>query len=138
MINGIPAAHQPTSVYRYYDGPILLYIGITKDLLERNEQHARDKSWYRYATHMTIEHYPSRQAALDAEAEAIQNEEPVFNISGASDWQKRQLGYTRDHSTRTTSEGGLITISCDDCDWTAYTGDWRTAARWAQAHELKQ
>lgn len=71
----------PTELYRYFDDAgVLLYVGISFSTLQRALQHRRDKSWWRYAKTIDIEHYDTRDAALEAERLAIVNERPLCNI----------------------------------------------------------
>lgn len=73
-------ADKATSLYRLFGGDdALLYIGIAGNPGRRFEQHAKDKPWWSEVCRVTIEHHPSRTAALLAEAEAIRSEHPQFN-----------------------------------------------------------
>lgn len=72
----------PTALYRYFDADDqLLYIGITGDLAVREVSHIRDSSWMEFAARSTIERYPTRRDALDAERDAIETERPLFNVT---------------------------------------------------------
>lgn len=72
----------PTALYRYFDVEgHLLYVGITGDLAVREVSHIRDSSWMDFAARATIERYPTRRAALDAERDAIEAEKPLFNVT---------------------------------------------------------
>jgi hypothetical protein len=72
---------EPTSLYRFYDARgVLLYIGITNDMARRFGNHGEKKSWHPIAVQVSIQHYPSREAALAAEAAAIVAEAPLYNI----------------------------------------------------------
>lgn len=70
-----------TQLYRQFnrDGK-LLYVGISINAFERFRQHAKDKTWIDTVASMTIEHFASRQEALDAERAAIESECPLWNI----------------------------------------------------------
>lgn len=71
-----------TGVYRAYDSQDrLLYVGISKDVLDRLGQH-RSSGWAQYVTNLTIEYFPTRQQALEAESRAIKDEDPVWNSAG--------------------------------------------------------
>lgn len=73
-------AHEPTSLYRFYDAAsTLLYIGITARGRGRWHNHAADKPWWPAVTTATIEHHPNRAAALAAERAAIIAEKPLHN-----------------------------------------------------------
>lgn len=70
-----------SELYRYFanDGQ-LLYVGISLNTVARAVQHRNDKHWWDTVTTMTIERFPSREAAAVAEVEAIRTEGPLFNI----------------------------------------------------------
>ncbi len=71
----------PQALYRFYDNHgHLLYIGITMDLGSRWYAHDRGKPWWTDVASATVEHYPSRDAVLAAEAAAIQRERPLWNV----------------------------------------------------------
>lgn len=77
----MPSASQPAALYRFYDADkTLLYIGITNSIGRRFDQHSADKPWYAKTSYTTIEHYPSRAIALEAEKAAIKAERPVHNV----------------------------------------------------------
>lgn len=70
----------PHAVYRIYhaDGS-LLYIGVTWNPQQRLRQHQGWISRYRVPCRVTLTWYGNRVAAYDAEAEAIQAEQPLNN-----------------------------------------------------------
>lgn len=71
-------------LYRHYDASgVLLYVGISLASVSRLMQHRRDSGWFDKITNITIEHYPTRVAALRAERAAIKSENPKHNISHA-------------------------------------------------------
>lgn len=75
-----------TYLYRYYgiygrDADYLLYVGITNHITRRAGQHEEDKAWFSAVRRSTIQSYPSREAALEAERLAIKVEHPVHNIA---------------------------------------------------------
>jgi predicted GIY-YIG superfamily endonuclease len=73
--------NEKTTLYRYFDSAgVLLYVGITSDQFQRIKQHSRHAKWFYDAVRCEIEHYESREAALEAERTAIINEEPLFNL----------------------------------------------------------
>ena len=67
-----------TQLYRHFDiAGKLLYVGISYDFLKRS--HKGSKWFYRITT-ITIEHYETRELALQAETAAIIAEKPLFNL----------------------------------------------------------
>lgn len=70
-----------TVVYRLYDKRrTLLYVGISKTLMGRMSQHADGKAWWPQVARIDVEHFLSRDAALEAERVAIQSERPLHNV----------------------------------------------------------
>jgi len=68
------------SVYRHFDkNGQLLYVGLTKDLFKRQYSHALKADWRRDISYITIQHFESKQEAIDAEYIAIKEENPVWN-----------------------------------------------------------
>lgn len=71
-------------LYRHYDDTgRLLYVGITDAGRggRRWNEHANDKPWFPLVARSEISHpYPTRADALYAEAVAIRDENPVYNI----------------------------------------------------------
>lgn len=99
-----PGIPDPTTVYRFFgDRKRLLYVGITRRGPQRIHQHSRDKPWWSDVRSATFEHFPTRQEALWAEAEAIRAENPVHNV------QMGQLRPGRSGDLR-PSEAGTLTI----------------------------
>lgn len=73
--------NKPTQLYRHYDGDgVLLYVGISLNTIGRLAQHKFESGWFNQIASITITTYQSRKEALDAEAEAIEREAPVFNV----------------------------------------------------------
>lgn len=71
-----------TTLYRYFDNSgQLLYVGITGDNTKRQSQHRRNSFWFGEIVNATFEHFPTREEALTAEAEAIRKEKPLHNVS---------------------------------------------------------
>jgi predicted GIY-YIG superfamily endonuclease len=57
------------------------YIGITNDVIARTAQHdAAAREFLEGDVLRTVKWYPSRKAALEAEARAIREEQPIFNV----------------------------------------------------------
>lgn len=74
----------PSAVlYRLFDADgNLLYVGITGDLRGRFAKHAAEKPWWNQVARKTVTWYGSRSGALLAEAAAIADEQPRYNIAG--------------------------------------------------------
>lgn len=70
-----------TSLYRHFasDGT-LLYVGISLSWPARTKQHAHGSRWFEQVAKVDIERFPNREAALEAEREAIKREKPKFNV----------------------------------------------------------
>jgi predicted GIY-YIG superfamily endonuclease len=70
-----------TSLYRHYNSEgELLYVGVSLSALQRLGQHAECSEWFKSIASVTIEHFETRDAALDAERNAIVRECPLHNI----------------------------------------------------------
>lgn len=69
-----------TALYRHWnsDGE-LLYVGISLSAVQRLGQHRTTAHWFGQIANMTIEWFDSREAALEAERQAIKSECPKFN-----------------------------------------------------------
>jgi predicted GIY-YIG superfamily endonuclease len=68
------------TLYRFFDrSKSLLYVGISCSALRRFLEHKSEKSWWSEISHSTLEHFETRQEALDAERAAIRNEKPKYN-----------------------------------------------------------
>ncbi len=80
---------RPYYVYRVYaeDG-LLLYIGSSNDVPLRLENHSRQAHWFPLAYRATLEMFPSRESAVDAERKAVKEEKPVGNGT----WTHRHRG----------------------------------------------
>jgi predicted GIY-YIG superfamily endonuclease len=70
-----------TSLYRHFDAEgSLLYVGISLSWPARTKAHAHGSRWFDMVAKVEIERFDTREAALDAEREAIKREKPKFNI----------------------------------------------------------
>lgn len=79
VVDGL-AGVATTTLYRFYDRDgLLLYIGIAGNPARRFKQHNDDKLWWSTVATSTMEHYPTRAAALKAEKLAIEAEVPLHN-----------------------------------------------------------
>jgi predicted GIY-YIG superfamily endonuclease len=80
---------QQTTLYRYFnEHGQLLYVGITGNNYKRQSQHRRGAEWFVEATSATFEHFPNRGDALLAETQAIQTENPIYNIAQTDNYQR--------------------------------------------------
>tara|TARA_B100001996_G_scaffold378720_1_gene363323 strand:- start:280 stop:846 length:567 start_codon:yes stop_codon:yes gene_type:complete len=70
-----------TALYRFWSKDELLYVGISLNVFARITQHKRDKVWFAEITNITVEHFDTREKALDAEAKAIKTEDPKYNLA---------------------------------------------------------
>ncbi len=67
-------------LYRFFDADgVLLYVGLTGNLISRMKQHRSDKPWWIYVRSSTVEHFASRADLVLAEAKAIHDERPLWN-----------------------------------------------------------
>jgi predicted GIY-YIG superfamily endonuclease len=67
-------------LYRLFDeASELLYVGVSKNALARMDQHQLDKPWFTDVALVKFEHFPSREAVLEAERLAILTERPKYN-----------------------------------------------------------
>ena len=93
-------AEGETALYRYFDGAgDLLYVGIAVDPEMREKQHEKGSRWVQFSERREVEWFPSREQARQAERDAIQLEDPVFNVDGRRDHARhraRQMEYLYD------------------------------------------
>lgn len=69
-------------LYRHFAADdTLLYVGISLSAVYRLAQHRQASSWFGEIARVSIEKYPSRAEALQAETKAIQTEKPKHNIA---------------------------------------------------------
>ena len=88
----------PTKLYRHFDGEgALLYVGISLNAIVRLSQHKMQSHWFDKIANVTIESFETRDAALEAETRAIQEESPKYNIQKAqpSYRHNRDLDYVQ-------------------------------------------
>lgn len=105
-----------TTLYRLYEATgRLLYVGITGNPGRRFEQHAHDKPWWSDVTDVKLEHHPTRQAALEAERDAILTSSPLHNI--VHNTARAPL------SMPTRRPPGWISWHCDHCSQEINDGD---------------
>ena len=69
-------------LYRHFDEwENLLYVGVSLSTIQRLAQHKHHSHWFNSIEKVTIEQFPSREEALDAERTAIQKEDPLHNLA---------------------------------------------------------
>jgi hypothetical protein len=96
-----------TDLYRYYDaGDRLLYVGISFHAVVRAAQHRGEKPWWSDVRRMEVEHLSTRRDALQAEAEAIRTERPIYNVVG--NMQRR-------HDNRRSGPAPMNPWMCMNC-----------------------
>lgn len=72
-----------TALYRHFDKEgTLLYVGISLSALNRLAQHAVHSGWYKEITRVEMEWFDTRETAMEAERNAIYNENPKHNLKG--------------------------------------------------------
>lgn len=70
----------PTSVYLYFDASgVLIYVGITSRGARRQHEHNNTQEWWKYVFTQDVEHYDTRERALERERELIKLFSPPFN-----------------------------------------------------------
>lgn len=70
-------------LYRHWDqAGRLLYVGVTDRPRHRARRHAKNSPWMVFQAEMTVESYPSRIVAEEAETRAIADDQPLFNVAG--------------------------------------------------------
>jgi hypothetical protein len=73
-----------TALYRHYDhAGVLLYVGISNDLVARGKNHVRRSEWAGLVARTEAVWYLSRAEAEYEERRAIQIEVPTFNVAHA-------------------------------------------------------
>lgn len=74
---------QATCLYRHFDvRGRLLYVGISLSVATRTLQHKCGSLWFRKVSNITLEWFPTREAAECAERKAIAEEKPRHNQQG--------------------------------------------------------
>lgn len=80
-----------TQLYRHYDADgQLLYVGISLSALLRTRQHRENSPWFANIAKITVETFPDRATAYDAETFAIENERPLYNVQKVLDGAKAE------------------------------------------------
>lgn len=74
------AAETPTSLYRHFNKKgDLLYVGISLSFISRLAQHKQSSKWFSEIVRVEVEHFTTREAALEGERLAIAEEKPKHN-----------------------------------------------------------
>lgn len=133
----------PTTLYRLFaDDGTLLYVGIAGNPGRRFEQHAGTKPWWALVGRTTLEHFPTRPQAAEAELRAIRQEYPKHNIiaNGArtgTDQTARRVGAGdtwKWHSLRTGFEFNQPLYLMWEVDGSTMTDDYLPSE--ITAHQL--
>ena len=67
-------------LYRFFDSQgTLLYVGISNNWMARLKSHSKHADFFSAVAGMTLERFPDRESVCQAELEAIQKENPLFN-----------------------------------------------------------
>lgn len=70
------------NLYRHFDATgRLLYVGMSLNAIARLVKHREESHWFNQITRVEIEWHKSREHAAYAEAIAIRDEEPLYNIA---------------------------------------------------------
>lgn len=73
--------NQTCHLYRHFDkSGNILYIGVSVSILHRILQHRNNSTWFPGTGNITIEEFPSRSLAEQAERIAIRKEQPPHNV----------------------------------------------------------
>lgn len=83
-----------TALYRHYDvNGDLLYVGISLDAMRRLMQHRYKSDWYEEICSIDLEWHATREHALEAERQAIEIEDPLFNVQGSTSRNRGRSRY---------------------------------------------
>lgn len=78
-------------VYRLYDADYrLLYVGQSVNLAQRLATHGREKQWWSDVDTISVEHFPSKDAAARAERRALCSEAPRYNVQNVPGGRERR------------------------------------------------
>ncbi|MFD6565429.1 GIY-YIG nuclease family protein [Micromonospora profundi] len=121
----------PTALYRFFNREgVLLYVGITVDPRVRWHQHSKDKPDWRQVVDIRLEHYDTRDEALDAERRAIQAELPLWNIQHNMGPTVPAQHRARVHTAR------LLSATPDEIEQKVRRGEWITPGQAAKLFGL--
>lgn len=133
-----------TAVYRFFDkDDQLLYVGVAKDPERRWAKHASDKDWWSQVARKTTEWHDTRAEALAAEATAIREDWPKYNVTHnvrdrAQRAEARQAAAERAEAAfkdavaafRATAEGAAMSYGESRLAVAEALGDGQRAAYW--------
>jgi predicted GIY-YIG superfamily endonuclease len=69
------------NLYRHFDeAGSLLYVGISLSAVNRLSRHSHGSRWFSEIARVEIEKFGTREAAHEAETEAIRRERPKYNV----------------------------------------------------------
>jgi len=72
-------------LYRMFDADdALLYVGVSMNVAQRFAAHRSDKQWWGDIARITLSHFATRREVLVAEATAIREERPLYNVQHAT------------------------------------------------------
>jgi predicted GIY-YIG superfamily endonuclease len=60
----------------------VIYVGITSTGFRRHREHSREMAWWKDVAFVRIEHFATREEALEAEAAGIALHQPIRNTIG--------------------------------------------------------
>ena len=73
-----------TNLYRHFDKEgSLLYVGISLSAVNRLSGHSSGSRWFSEIARVEISNFDTKEAARDAEIEAIKRENPKYNLRHA-------------------------------------------------------
>jgi hypothetical protein len=79
-VTGIAPEIDPYALYRYWDAKdILLYVGISGELAQRDKAHIAASKWMQLSARSAIERHKTLADVKKAERAAIETEHPIFN-----------------------------------------------------------
>jgi len=74
-------SEEQCALYRHFNAQgVLLYVGISLRPLTRTREHITLSGWANEITNVAIEYLPTRKEAMAAEAKAVIEENPLYNI----------------------------------------------------------
>jgi predicted GIY-YIG superfamily endonuclease len=95
---------------------VLLYVGMTNDPEDRFKQHKAAQPWWNYVDHITLQRWPSRKALMEAEAVAIREERPKFNVNIPAGIYGERANFGR-HVARLWPEVSAFSTYVPDHGW---------------------